>query len=387
MYEWPEVDWEALRSHRFGKTAELMGRLQLDHLLLTGFDTIRYVTDFRTLLVAEGFDWFAAIVDRFGKSAIFVPWVDESVQNPEPTLPGVQSLEPLPSWAPGLPHLSYWTSSLARALRASGARRVGFELVYAELLRALADELPETEFIPLTVELHEIRLEKHPLEIELLAAASHVNSLAAQAAMETAAPGISDHEILASAMGYLQRSGVEYLSHSACNVRRGTGSWFAVGNELREGDAYFFDIGCYGVGGYTSDMARSGFVGDPPRAVRQVHARLLEALRTGEDAARPGVPASEVHRAINGYLERQQLPRTPYSSGHGIGLRLCELPTIHRLDRVGRDFVLREGMVIALEPETGIHVDKRFVLLKVEDNYLVQRDGLKRLTHTNYADS
>lgn len=387
MYDWPRIDEDALRAHRVGRTADLMRRLDLDHLLLTSFDDIRYVTDHRSLIVAEGFDWFAAVVDREGESEIFVPWVDETLSAPDPSLPGVRALHPLPSWTPALPHLDYWVDVLARTMRSRGARRVGFELLYAELLDGLRSELPEIGFSPVTTELHELRLEKHPLEIELLTAACDVNSRAATAALETAKPGMTDHDVLAVAMESLQRSGVEYLSHSLCNVRRGTGTWFAVGNELREGDAFFFDIGCYGKGGYASDMARTGFVGEPPKAVRDVHGLLIEALHVGEEAARPGVLASEVHAAINGFLDRRGLPTTPYSTGHGIGLRLCELPTIHRKDRIGRDLALAEGMVIALEPETGVEVDGRFVLVKVEDDYLVERDGLRRLTTAPYADT
>jgi Xaa-Pro aminopeptidase len=50
-----------------------------------------------------------------------------------------------------------------------------------------------------------------------------------------------------------------------------------------------------------------------------------------------------------------------------------------------RDQVLQEGMVIALEPETAVEIAGRMVVLKVEDNYLVQPDGLRRLTDAPYA--
>ena len=83
---------------------------------------------------------------------------------------------------------------------------------------------------------------------------------------------------------------------------------------------------------------------------------------------------------MNRYLRGHGLPVTPYATGHGIGLRACELPTIHRADRMDRDDVIEEGMAISLEPETGVEVDGRHVLLKVEENYIVERDGLRRLT-------
>lgn len=385
MYTWPTVDGEALRAGRRERTAELMDRLGLDHLLLTSFDNIRFVTDYRTLIIAEAFDWFAAVVDRGGECELFVPWIDEEHRDPEPDMHWVRALHPLPSWTPLHPHLDYWVRSLVRVLSGRGAKRVGFELVYADLLEGIRGELPRAEFVPVTTELHDLRLRKDPIEIELLAAASAVNSRAAEAAIAVAKAGMTDYDILAVAMESLQRDGVEYLSHSLCNIRRGTGTWFAAGSELNEGDAFFFDIGCYGVGGYASDMARTGFVAEPPPVVRDTYARLLEAHRVGEEAARPGVRASQVHEAINRHLERHDLPITPYSAGHGVGLRACELPTIHRADRMGRDQMITEGMVISLEPETGVEVNGRLVLLKVEDNYVVESDGLRRLTGARYA--
>lgn len=385
MYAWPQTDQEALRASRMARTADLMGRLRLDHLLLTGFDNIRYVTDYRTLIIAEAFDWFAAITDREGRSDIFVPWVDEELTDPEPDMPWIRMVHPMPSWTPALPHATFWVRSLVDAMRARGARRVGFEIVYGDILDALRQELPDVEFIPVATELYDLRLVKDPVEIELLAAASRVNSRAADAAMDGAKASMLDFDVLALVMESLQRDGVEYLSHSLCNVRRGSGTWFAVGNELNNGDAFFFDIGCYGPGGYASDLARTGFVGEPPGPVRDVYRRLLEAHHLGEDVARSGVRASEVHDTVNRFLDGQGLPITPYAVGHGVGLRACELPTIHRADRMARDQVLTEGMVISLEPETGVEVDGRFVLLKVEDNYVVERDGLRRLTDAHYS--
>jgi Xaa-Pro aminopeptidase len=42
-------------------------------------------------------------------------------------------------------------------------------------------------------------------------------------------------------------------------------------------------------------------------------------------------------------------------------------------------------MVISLEPETGVEVDGRLTILKVEDNYVVEEGGLRRLTDAPYT--
>jgi Xaa-Pro dipeptidase len=385
MYDWPAVDQAGLERTRSERARALMDSWQLDHLLLTSFDNIRYVTGYRTLIIAEAFDWFAAIAGQDGDFEMFVPWVDEVGKEPDPGLPGLRAVHPLPSWTPAIPHASYWAEALRRVLAERRARRVGYEMLYAELLGPLTEALPEVEFLPVTIALHDLRMRKDPVELALLEAASKVNSVAANSALKSAEAGMTDHDVLSVAMASLQAAGVEFLSHSLCNVRRGSGTWFAAGNELAEGDSFFFDIGCYGPGGYASDMARTGFVGQPPAEVLKVYRQLLAAHRTGEAFARPGVRASSVHEAINAQLCEQGLPITPYSMGHGVGLRACELPTIHRADRMARDQVLEEGMVISLEPETGVEVDGRLIVLKVEDNYVVEPGGLRRLTDANYT--
>jgi Xaa-Pro dipeptidase len=385
MYDWPKVDQAELQRRRAQRTRSLMESLQLDHLLLTSFDNIRYVTGYRTEIIAEAFDWFAAIASRDGDYEMLVPWVDEVSKEGDASLPGLSTVHPLPSWTPAIPHVSYWMQALRGILVGRQARRVGYEMVYAELLGPLTEALPEVEFFPVTTALHDLRQRKDPLELILLAAASKVNSLAATTAMKAAEAGMTDHDILAAAMASMQAAGVEFVSHSLCNVRRGSGTWFAAGNELRYGDAYFFDIGCYGPGGYASDMARTGFIGEPPRNVQKVYRQLLAAHRVGEAMARPGLQASQLHEAINAELRGQGLPITPYALGHGVGLRACELPTIHRADRMGRDETLEEGMVISLEPETAVEVDGHLIVLKVEDNYVVEHNGLRRLTDADYT--
>ncbi len=380
MTGWPPYDVATLRAARSERVTGFMRSRGLDHLLLTGFDAIRYALDARFQIISEGFDWFVALVDGSGEGEVFVPWVDEDVLAPDPDASAVRATHPLPSWAPAGTQAEYWTRAVSAALARLKARRVGFDLIDASLLAGLRAELPEVEFVGVTRDLYDLRAIKLPAEIALLQAASLVNCAAADAAIDGARPGMTDYDVLALAMASLQTAGVEYLTHSLCNVRRGSGTWFAAGLTLCEGDAFFFDIGCYGQGGYASDIARVGFVGEPPAIVSSTYARLLEALHVGEEAARPGVRVADVHASINEYLRRQGLPITPYGTGHGIGLRACEPPTIHRRDRTSRDEVLLEGMTIALEPETQVEIDGATVLLKVEDNYAVEAHGLRRLT-------
>jgi len=384
MYDWSNVDVNRLRDDRRRAIKELMTQNGLSHLLLTGFDHIRYATDYRTQIIAEAFDWFAAVVDIDGNAEIFTPWIDRTHDDPIEDLPWVKKIHAIPCSAPIVGHPETWTRGLLGSL--TGAKKVGVELIDPGVLRQLEASLPTTEFTPIGRELYDVRIRKTPEEIRLLEDASIVNSLGAEAGFKAAEPGATDHDILAAVMGTLQASGPEFLSHSLCNHRRGNGGWFAEGTVLAEGDPYFFDIGVYGKHGYASDIARTGFVGGDTRTeIKKVYAKLLKAHEVGAELAKPGVRASQIDDAVNDYLRSEGLPTTPYSMGHGVGLRACELPTIYRGHIMDRDQVLVENSVISLEPETGLEVDGEFMLLKVEDNYVVERDGLRRLSPAGYG--
>lgn len=361
-----------------------MRRKGLSHLLLTGFDHIRYATDYRTQIIAEAFDWFAAVVDADGEAEIFAPWVDESQANPVAELPWIRAIHAMPSWAPIVGHPQTWTAGLVRAL--GPATKVGIELIDPAVLDRLRAALPDTEFVPVGQELYDVRIRKTSEEIRLLEDASIVNSLGAEAGVKAAEAGATDHDILAAIMGKLQESGPEFLSHSLCNHRRGDGGWFGEGTVLSDGDPYFFDIGVYGKHGYASDIARTGFVGGDTRAeIKAVYRKLMKAHEIAAETARPGVRVAQIDSAVNDYLRREGLPATPYAMGHGVGLRACELPTIYRNGLIDRDQLIVENSVISLEPETGVEIDGEFVLLKLEDNYLVEADGVRRLSPAGYG--
>lgn len=383
----PQTTLEAVRDSRRDRTTTWMRQQGLDHLLLTGPDHIRHATDYRAHLVSESTDWYAAVVGAEGDAEVFVPFTDEPVEAPDPALPRLLRLLPAPSWAPAAWQPRQWVTGLAAVLRARGARHVGFDALDAALLHDLAAELPDVRLIPCARDLYALRAVKDAGEIELIEIACRINAAALDLAVERARPGMRDHELLAVAAERQHTLGAEFLTHSVCNVRKGSGSWFADGAPLREGEPFFLDTGCHGPGGYASDAARTGFVGEPAPPVLRAYRYLLTAYEEGQNAARPGVRCSSVHDTMNACLTRHHLPPTPYGTGHGVGLRCCEAPSVNSAARMDTDDVLRVGHVIALEPETAVEIDGRLLVLKIEDNFAVTPTGLRRLTRPAPADS
>ncbi|UOR01294.1 Xaa-Pro peptidase family protein [Leucobacter allii] len=380
LYRWPEYDASELHRARSARVQQAMDDRRVDALLLVGPDHIRYATDFRAHLTNES-EWFAALVRRDGDAELFLPYIDETIASPYPELPWVTRVHPVASWSAATANPLTWVRAVAAALAGLGsAPRIGIDGVDQVLLSGLREALPAAEFVAVATDLHRIRREKHPIELVLLEAASRVNAGAMEAALGAARVGGTDHEVLAAAMAYQQAAGVEFVTHSVCNLRNGSGDWFAAGRCFAEGDPFFFDIGCYGVGGYASDAGRTGFVGEPRDAHREAYGHLLEAHRIAQSLAVPGAKASTLLAACNDYLAAQGLGRTPYAIGHGVGLRICELPTLFSPGLMDEDVALVEGEVIALEPETTVVVDGVETVLKIEDNFVVEAGGLRRLT-------
>ena len=116
MYDWSTVDVNRLRDDRRRAIKELMTQNGLSHLLLTGFDHIRYATDYRTQIIAEAFDWFAAVVDVDGNAEIFTPWIDRTHDDPIEDLPWIKKIHAMPSWAPIVGHPETWTRGLLGSL-------------------------------------------------------------------------------------------------------------------------------------------------------------------------------------------------------------------------------------------------------------------------------
>jgi methionyl aminopeptidase len=108
--------------------------------------------------------------------------------------------------------------------------------------------------------------------------------------------------------------------------------------------------------GYFSDTGISVAVGD----VSPIARRLLEATelaqRDAMDAAQPGARLRDLGRAVEKRALRHGFRVIKNLNGHGIGRGLHEEPTVPSIDD-GQRMVLREGLVLAIEPFLSVSSD------------------------------
>jgi Xaa-Pro aminopeptidase len=136
---------------------------------------------------------------------------------------------------------------------------------------------------------------------------------------------------------------------------------------LGRGDVVKLDFGCV-MDGYHSDMTRTVALGEPPAALREVHAVVHAAQRAGVDRVMAGATGGEVDAAARDVVaEAGYGDAFTHGLGHGVGLEIHEGPSL----RVGGEDVLPAGAVVTVEP--GVYLPG-LGGVRIEDMVLV-RDG------------
>jgi len=118
---------------------------------------------------------------------------------------------------------------------------------------------------------------------------------------------------------------------------------------LADGDIVSLDLGAV-VDGWYGDAAITVPVGRVgPGALRLVET-ARQALARAVEAARPGGRVGDIGAAVQGFVEGRGFTVVRDFVGHGIGRSLHEPPRVPNFGAAGSGALLREGMVLAIEP-------------------------------------
>ena len=125
---------------------------------------------------------------------------------------------------------------------------------------------------------------------------------------------------------------------------------------IREGEIVSIDYGCR-LDGYCADAAETFIVGRADRGVRKLVAATGRALDIVLEMSSPSLTWSTVAEAVQRYVEGQGFSIIREFVGHGIGKEMHEDPKVPNFvspDMPGHDFVLEEGLVLAVEPMVAL---------------------------------
>lgn len=118
---------------------------------------------------------------------------------------------------------------------------------------------------------------------------------------------------------------------------------------LQDGDIVSLDGGAF-LNGFHGDHARTFAVGEISAEKQRLMDVTKQGLAYGIKKAVIGNRLSDIGHAVQQYAESQGFSVVRELVGHGIGQRLHEDPQVPNYGKPGRGIVLKEGLVIAIEP-------------------------------------
>jgi len=120
-------------------------------------------------------------------------------------------------------------------------------------------------------------------------------------------------------------------------------------NPLNDGDIISLDCGVF-MNRYFGDSAYTYEVGEVCHEVKDLLIRTEESLYKGIDQAVSGNRIGDIGFAIQKHVEQFGYGVVREMVGHGVGESLHEEPQVPNYGKRGRGIMLKEGMVIAIEP-------------------------------------
>ncbi|MBZ4226973.1 type I methionyl aminopeptidase [Mycoplasma tauri] len=118
---------------------------------------------------------------------------------------------------------------------------------------------------------------------------------------------------------------------------------------IKDGDVVKIDIGCT-YQGYNSDSAFTKGVGNISENDKKIIRVAKESFEAGLAAIKKGARIGDISYAIGQVIKKNNLYTPDEYCGHGIGREVHEEPNVFNDGKKGTGPLLRDGMVICIEP-------------------------------------
>ena len=268
----------------------------------------------------------------------------------------------------------------------------------------------ESEFLTFTSEQRLVKDEYEVAELQAAVDATGRGFSDVIAAMPAAADHPRGERIVEGAFfgrARLEGNDIGYTTIAAAGSHACVLHWIRNDGAVRNGELLLLDAGVEMDSYYTADITRTLPVnGKFSPAQRTLYMLVYEAQLAGFAAVKPGVPFLEINRAAQRVLaqgladmgvltvsaEESMQPEvglhrrwTLHGVSHHLGLDVhdCE----HARQDMYREGVLREGMVLTVEPGLYIQPDDelfapeyRGIGIRIEDDVIVTADGCRNLS-------
>ena len=198
---------------------------------------------------------------------------------------------------------------------------------------------------------------KSPEEVEIMRQAGRIVAAILERLKEEIEPGVRTRQLDSVALVELKKwgakssfKGYQGFPASLCvSVNDEIVHGIPGERLLVEGDIVSLDFGAF-LNGFHGDAAITVGVGAISPEAQQLLEVTEASLMAGIKTARCGGCLGDISAAIQNYVEAKGFSVVREYSGHGIGKDLHEEPLVPNFGVHGEGPVLREGIVLALEP-------------------------------------
>jgi Xaa-Pro aminopeptidase len=287
------------------------------------------------------------------------------------------------------PHTKTTPQAAGEVLTKAGAKACAVEADHCSytLMADLESHAPKSTFTPVPGQVEALRMVKDASEVDQIRAAVKAAERAFVMFKSMLREADTEKDMVDAIEGYVRRCGAKGTSFAPIVAVGDHGALPhcpPTARRLGEASKLLVDFGADL--GYKSDLTRtfrSPFGTAPTRRnkmervgynLEELHELVVQAQAAAAAAMKAEVPARDVDAAARKVIEKAGYGEYfTHGLGHGIGLEVHERPRI----RQNSNDVLDVGMVVTLEP--GIYIPG-WGGVRVEDDYLVTRDGASCLT-------
>jgi Xaa-Pro aminopeptidase len=376
---------------RYAAATALMGKLDLDAIVLAQPTTIRYITGLQTWLwILPPLLPAVAIVPRDPGQATLIATVVEKG--------GTEATSWMPSSLYGLDDDPIQAIIDALAERGLDRGQLGFELGLGQRPnmspqdhQRLIAGLPHAKIVDIALPVWAMRALKTGEEVSRLREAVRLSEIGFQAAFDALVPGVTEAELTRiAAQAILAAGGRPSVVPMTLIFLAGAERYRQIvqpasDRAIRAGEQVWLDGGC-SVDGYRADFIRSGVIGRLTDSAEHYYDVAVQALDAAVEALGPGRKLGESWSAAQACFDDAGVGAftlIPGQIGHSVGLDHWELPLIGKPGSEQGEVVARPGMVLCVEPTiVGMDGDDqwRSGIFTAEDQVVVTESGVEVLT-------
>ncbi len=331
------------------------------------------------------------ILDKSGQKTVFVPRLEVEHAQKSREVSGIESYPEYPGIEHPLKILGKTLEKMGLGKATIGCDAIGYGSTKGYSGPSLSEVLPGAKFVVLRTLVEEIRVIKSPQELALIRESARWGNLGHALLQEYSLPGRNENDVamrasLEATNMMIKTMGDSYDPHAMGGAHVAAGFRGQIGPNsalphaisvnavMREGDV-LVTYSCPWVGGYTSELERTMFVGQPTAEQRKYFDIMLEIQDTAFANIGPGRKCSDVDKAVRAVYEKHGVTEYwRHHTGHALGMLNHEAPFFDTGDHT----ILRPGMVFSVEP--GLYVPG-LGGFRHSDTVLVTETGMEILTY------